>query len=79
MDDAAGRGNVVDHYVDDFITVDEPGSDECARNARVGAPVEERKSEGRLGGDGDQAPGRQAVQSPGSASTMEREEGLHQN
>ena len=44
----------VDHYVDDFVTVGKPRSDECARNARVmhrtcaaaGAPVEERKSEG---------------------------------
>ena len=44
----------IDHYVDDFITVGAPGSDECARNASTmhqtcavaGAPVEERKSEG---------------------------------
>lgn len=44
----------VDHYIDDYITVGRPNSDECARNLRSmhetcsksGVPVEEDKSEG---------------------------------
>ena len=44
----------IDHYVDDFITVGSPGSEECTRNVRImhhtcrvaGVPVEEEKSEG---------------------------------
>ena len=44
----------VDHYVDDFITVGAPRSNECANNAKImhftcemaGTPVEEEKSEG---------------------------------
>ena len=44
----------VDHYVDYFITVGFPGSDECSNNTRImlqvceeaGAPVEEDKLEG---------------------------------
>ena len=44
----------VDHYVDDFITVGRPGTDECSNNSRImhqvcaeaGAPVEEDKTEG---------------------------------
>ena len=45
---------IVDHYIDDFITMGRPGSDECTKNAKImhgvckeaGAPVEEEKSEG---------------------------------
>ena len=44
----------IDHYVDDFITVGSPGSEECTCNVRImyhtcrvaGVPVEEEKSEG---------------------------------
>ena len=44
----------VDHYLDDFITVGKPGSEECASNLKImhetcnnsGTPVEEDKSEG---------------------------------
>ena len=44
----------VDHYIDDFITVGSPGTDECANNVAImhhtcsesGTPVEEEKSEG---------------------------------
>ena len=44
----------VDHYIDDFITVGSPGTDECANNIRImhltcseaGTPVVEEKSEG---------------------------------
>lgn len=43
-----------EHYIDDFITVGAPGSDECTRNVQLmlqtcesaGVPVEESKSEG---------------------------------
>ena len=44
----------VDHYIDDFITLGRPRTDECKRNQRLmrgtceamGAPIEEEKSEG---------------------------------
>ena len=44
----------VDHYIDDFVTVGRPGSDECSRNVQImhetckdtGTPVEADKSEG---------------------------------
>ena len=44
----------VDHYIDDFITVGSPGTDECDNNIRImhltcseaGAPVVEERSEG---------------------------------
>ena len=44
----------VDHYLDDFVTVGKPGSEECASNLKImhetcnnsGTPVEEDKSEG---------------------------------
>ena len=44
----------VDHYLDDFVTVGKPGSEECANNMRImhetcinsGTPIEEDKSEG---------------------------------
>ena len=44
----------IDHYMDNFITVGSPGSEECTHNVRImhhtckvaGVPVEEEKSEG---------------------------------
>lgn len=44
----------VEHYIDDFITVGAPTSEECANNIKImhhtyypsGTPIEEEKSEG---------------------------------
>ena len=40
----------IDHYLDDFVTVGKPGSDECAGNLKetcndLGTPIEEDKPE----------------------------------
>ena len=46
--------SIVDHYLDDFITIGRPGMDECSKNfqcmletcSTAGVPVEAKKSEG---------------------------------